>query len=29
LIEEKKVIMIDIAGVVFYASPDIKQKRKK
>ena len=28
LIEEKKVIMIDIAGVVFYASPDIKQKRK-
>ena len=29
LLEEKKVIMIDIAGVVFYASPDIKQKRKK
>ncbi len=29
LIEEKKLIMIDIAGVVFYASPDIRQKRKK
>ncbi len=29
LLSEKKLIMIDIAGVVFYASPDIKQKRKK
>jgi len=29
LLQEKKIIMIDIAGVVFYASPDIKQKRKK
>ncbi len=29
LLAEKKLIMIDIAGVVFYASPDIKQKRKK
>ena len=29
LMEEKKVIMIDIAGVKFFASPDVKQKRKK
>jgi len=28
LLEAKKLIMIDIAGVRFYASPDIKQKRK-
>jgi hypothetical protein len=29
LVDAKKVIMIDIAGVKFYASPEIKQKRKK
>ncbi len=29
LVKEKKLIMIDIAGVDFYASPDIKQKRKR
>ncbi len=29
LLREKKVIMIDIAGVKFYASPEVKQKRKK
>ncbi len=29
LLKEKKVIMIDIAGVKFYASPEVKQKRKK
>jgi len=29
LLQEKKLIMINIAGVIFYASPDIKQKRKK
>ena len=29
LLSEGKLIMIDIAGVTFYASPDVKQKRKK
>jgi len=29
LLQDKKLIMIDIAGVDFYASPDVKQKRKK
>ena len=29
LLEAKKVIMIDIAGVKFYASPEVKQKRKR
>jgi wyosine [tRNA(Phe)-imidazoG37] synthetase (radical SAM superfamily) len=29
LVDAKKVIMIDIAGVKFYASPEVKQKRKK
>ena len=28
LLEAKKLIMIEIAGVIFYGSPDIKQKRK-
>ncbi len=28
LLEEKKLIMIEIAGVDFYASPDVKQKRR-
>ncbi len=29
LVKERKIIMINVAGVVFYASPDVKQKRKK
>ena len=29
LLAENRVIMIDIGGVDFYASPDVKQKRKK
>ena len=29
LLDEEKLIMIEIAGVMFYASPEIKQKRKK
>lgn len=29
LLKQGAVIMIDIAGVDFYASPDVKQKRKK
>ena len=28
LLDEKKLFMIEIAGVMFYASPEIKQKRK-
>ncbi len=29
LVEQGKLIMIEIAGVDFYASPDVKQKRRK